>query len=72
MLKRKDCLSIGRVCALFTWIVWLSITEYLVVMDKIWAHYDTLTIASFVFLLVQVCNKYVDSKLFSVKEGEQK
>lgn len=73
MLRKPDgSASIGRVCALFTFILWVFVSLFLVLTNRTWAHYDTLTIAAIGFLLVQLCNKTVDSKLISVKVGDDK
>lgn len=69
MLKKdENAFSIGRVCALIGFVLWVFVTLYLVLFGKGWIHYDSLCICSFSFLLVQLCNKALESKLFSVKQ----
>lgn len=69
MLKKDNgAASMGKCCSVFGFILWVLITIFLVLMNRSWQHYDTLTIATFSFLLVQLCNKVIDSKLFSVKQ----
>lgn len=73
ILKREDnYLSLGRICAVISFLMWIGVTVYLVVFNKSWMHYDTLTIAAVCNLLVQVANKAVECKLFNVKDGESK
>ena len=71
ILKREDdYLSLGRICAVISFLMWMLVTVYLVVFNKSWMHYDTLTIAAVCNLLVQVANKAVECKLFSIKENK--
>lgn len=69
MLKKNEyAFSIGRVCALIGFLLWVFVTLWLVLLGKGWIHYDTLCVCSFSFLLIQLCNKALESKLFSVKQ----
>lgn len=70
MLKKdENAFSIGRVCALIGFFLWVGVTVFLVALGRTWGHYDTLTMGVFSFLLVQLCNKVLESRLFSVKAG---
>lgn len=72
MLKKDaTAFSIGRVCSLIAFLLWVGVTVFLVALNRTWNHYDTLTIASIGFLLVQLCNKAVESRLISVKVGDK-
>lgn len=69
MLKKDEtAFSIGRVCSIASFVLWAVITIYLVLLNRTWMHYDSLCICSFSFLLIQLCNKAVESKLFTVKD----
>ena len=69
MLKKDDtAFSMGRLLSVIAFMLWVAVTVFSVALNRYWQGYETLTIASIVFLLVQLCNKAVESKLFSVKE----
>lgn len=72
MLKKDDnAFSLGRLLSLIAFVLWVCVTVFLVAFNRTWGHYDTLTIACLGFLLVQLCNKCVESRLLSVKVGEK-
>lgn len=71
MLKKDEtAFSIGRVCSIISFLLWVGVTVFLVALNRSWIHYDTLTIGAFSFLLIQLCNKAIESRLFSVKAGD--
>ena len=73
MLKKNDnCISLGRLLAVIAFFLWVGVTVFSVALNRYWQGYETLTIASIVFLLVQLANKTVESKLFSVKSEVKK
>ena len=68
MLKRNDnCISLGRLLAVIAFFLWVGVTVVSVALNRYWQGYETLTIASITFLLVQLGNKVVESRIFSVK-----
>ncbi len=72
MIQREDgCLSLGRMCAFATFVLWFAATVYLIVRGLYWTHYETLTIAAIGNLLVQLANKTVESRLFKVSNDRQ-
>ena len=62
MLKKDEtAFSIGRVCALLGFLLWMGVTLFLVILNRSWIHYDTLCICSFSFLLIQLTAAFSSS-----------
>lgn len=73
MLKKDDtAFSMGRLLSVIAFMLWVGVTVFSVALNRYWQGYETLTIASIIFLLVQLANKTVESKLFSVKNEVKK
>ena len=73
MLKKDDtAFSMGRLLSVIAFMLWVAVTVFSVVTNRYWQGYETLTVASIIFLLVQLANKTVESKLFSVKNEVKK
>lgn len=73
LLKREDdCVSLGRLTALCSWVLWVLATVGLLITGHEWAHYETLTTAAFGSLLIQVANKAVECKFFKVGETHER
>lgn len=72
--KNENAFSLGRLLSIFAFFLWVGVTVFTVALNRYWQGYETLTIASIVFLLVVMCDKLVECKLFSVKnkDGENK
>lgn len=67
MLKKNDtAYSLGRLLAVIAFFLWFFITVASFTLNRYWQGYETLTIASIAFLLIQLCNKTVESKLLKV------
>ena len=69
MLKNQaGRFSVGRVCAVATFCLWVFTWLYTLLLGKTYAHFDTVTIAMLIMLFVIIMSKTVDSKFISVKE----
>lgn len=67
MLKKNDtAYSIGRICALVSFIVWCGVTIWLAAKVQTWGNYDTCTMGMVAMLLVQLGNKAIETKMFKV------
>lgn len=67
MLKKNDtAYSIGRVCALISFVVWCGVTIWLAAGVKTWGNYDTCTMGMVAMLLVQLGNKAIETRMFKV------
>ena len=72
MLKNQaGRLSIGRVCSVITFCLWVFTWMYTLFMKQSYAHFDTVTIAMLVMFFVVLMSKTVDSKLLSIKVGDK-
>ena len=71
--KNENAYSMGRVFALWSVLLWSLITIYLVITNKTWTHYNTLTAQTIGSVFVVLCDKSFQSSIFSVKkDGEEK
>lgn len=71
MLKKDDtAYSIGRVCALLSFVVWCSVTIWLAAKVETWGNYETCTMGTIAMLLVQLGNKAIETRLFKVSKKE--
>lgn len=71
MLKKDDtAYSIGRVCALVSFLVWCGLTVWLAVGAKTWGNYETCTFGMIALMLVQLGNKAIETRAFKITKGE--
>lgn len=71
MLKKDDtAYSIGRVCALVSFILWCGVTVWLAAKVQTWSNYETCTFGMVAMLLVQLGNKAIETRMFKVTKGE--
>lgn len=71
MLKKNDtAYSIGRVCALISFVVWCGVTIWLAARVQTWGNYETCTLGMVAMLLVQLGNKAIETRMFKVTKGE--
>ena len=71
MLKKNDtAYSIGRICALVSFIVWCGVTIWLAAKVQTWGNYETCTMGMVAMLLVQLGNKAIETRTFKVTKGE--
>lgn len=72
MLKNQaGRFSVGRVCAVVTFCLWIFTWLYTLLLNKTYAHFDTVTIAMLIMLFVIIMSKTVDSKFISIKENSK-
>ena len=71
MLKKDEAAySIGRVCALVSFILWCSVTIWLAAKVQTWGNYETCTFGMVAMLLVQLGNKAIETRAFKITKGE--
>lgn len=71
MLKKNDtAYSIGRVCALISFVVWCGVTIWLAVKVQTWGNYETCTLGMVAMLLVQLGNKAIETRMFKVNSDK--
>lgn len=71
MLKKDDnTLSVGRLCAVLAFILFSVISLYLAFFVKTWGNYEAFAMACVSFMLAQLGNKYVETKVMKVKNDE--
>ena len=67
MFKKDDtALSIGRVCAVGTFLAFIGISVYLAVIGRTWGNYEAFSVG---YMIAQLGNKYVEMR--GVKIGEK-
>lgn len=72
MLKNQaGRLSIGRVCSVITFCLWVFTWLYTLILKQTYSHFDTVTIAMLVMFFVVLMSKSIDSKLISIKAGDK-
>lgn len=71
MLKKDDtAYSIGRVCALVSFILWCGVTVWLAARTQTWGNYETCTLGMIALMLVQLGNKAIETRAFKITKGE--
>lgn len=72
MLKNQaGRFSIGRVCSVLTFCLWVFTWMYTLILKQSYSHFDTVTIAMLVMFFVVLMSKSIDSKLLSIKVGDK-
>ena len=72
MLKKNDnAYSVGRICAVIGFAVWVLVTLWLAFFAKIWSGYESCTLGMVTLLLVQLGNKAIETRMFKVKSEER-
>lgn len=67
MLEKDDkAISLGRLCALGAFAVFVCVSLYLALTVKTWGNYDTFAWVCLAFVLVQLGNKAIETKMFKV------
>ena len=70
MLKKDDnTVSVGRFCAVISFLVWLGVSLYLACVNKVWGSYETFSLTVLGYVLVQLGNKAIETKVFKVGGG---
>lgn len=71
MLKKDDtAYSIGRVCALVSFVLWCGVSVWLAARVQTWGNYETCTMGMVAMLLVQLGNKAIETRMVKVTKGE--
>ena len=71
MLKKdENAYSVGRICAVVGFIVWVVLSLYLGFFAKTWGNYENCTLGMIALLLVQLGNKAIETKAFKITKGE--
>lgn len=71
MLKKdENAYSVGRICAVVGFIVWVVLSLYLGFFAKTWGSYESCTLGMIALLLVQLGNKAIETKAFKITKGE--
>lgn len=73
MIKKDDnAYSVGRVCAVVSFIVWCGIPIWLAAFARTWGNYEAFTLGMVALLLVQLGNKAIETRMFKVTKEEQR
>lgn len=71
MLKKdENAYSVGRICAVVGFIVWVLVTLWLAFFARTWGNYESCTLGMIALLLVQLGNKAIETKAFKITKGE--
>lgn len=71
MLKKNDnAYSVGRICAVVGFIVWVLVTLWLAFFARTWGNYESCTLGMVALLLVQLGNKAIETRAFKITKGE--
>lgn len=67
MLKKDDnALSLGRVCALVSFIAFIAVSVFLACQGKHWGNYDTFAWICASLMFVQLGNKAIECGAFKI------
>lgn len=70
MLKKDDeTISIGRLCAVLAFVLFSVVSLYLAALVKTWGNYEAFALACLAYVVVQLGNKAIDTKLFKIGGG---
>ncbi|MGM9520503.1 MAG: hypothetical protein ACI3WS_07490 [Phascolarctobacterium sp.] len=64
--KDENTVSVGRFTAVMAFLLWFGLSLYLGLLTKAWALYETFCLAVVAFVLVQLGNKAIETKAFSI------
>ena len=68
--KDENAYSVGRVCAIVSFLVWCGVSIWLAAFAKTWGNYESFTLGMVALLLVQLGNKAIETKAFKITKGE--
>lgn len=72
MLKKNDnAYSVGRICAVIGFAVWVLVTLWLAFWARTWGNYESCTLGMVALLLVQLGNKAIETRMFKVRSEER-
>lgn len=73
MLKTQvGRLSLARIACVVAFILWIGTWIYTLLLNRSYAHFDTITGAVLVLFFVVLVGKTVDSKIISIKGDDKK
>lgn len=64
--KDSKAISLGRLCALGAFAVFVIVSLYLALAVKTWGNYDTFAWVCLAFILVQLGNKAIETRAFKI------
>lgn len=71
MLKKdENAYSVGRICAVVGFVVWVLLTLWLAFFAKTWSNYESCTLGMVALLLVQLGNKAIETRAFKISSEE--
>lgn len=68
--KDENAYSVGRVCAVVSFLVWCGVSVWLAAFAKTWGNYESFTLGMVALLLVQLGNKAIETKAFKISNEE--
>lgn len=72
MLKKdEETISIGRICAVLAMVLFIVVSLFLAFSGKTWGNYDTFAWVCLAFVLVQLGNKAIETRMFKIGDGKQ-
>ena len=72
MLKKdEETISIGRICAVLALVLFIVVSLFLAFSVKTWGNYDTFAWVCLAFVLVQLGNKAIETRMFKIGDGKQ-
>lgn len=69
LFKEGDCFSLTRILVTLGYVAFLGISLYLAFAGKVWGNYGEFAFATGGAVLVQLGNKYINSK-YNTPQGE--
>ena len=73
MIKKDDnAYSVGRVCAVVSFIVWCGVSIWLAAFARTWGNYEAFTLGMVALLLVQLGNKAIETRAFKISNDERR
>lgn len=71
MIKKDEtAYSIGRVCAIVSFLIWCGVSVWLAAFAKTWGNYESFTLGMVALLLVQLGNKAIETRAFKISKDE--
>lgn len=71
MLKKDEtAYSVGRICAIVGFAVWVVLSLWLGFTAKTWGNYESCTLGMIALLLVQLGNKAIETRAFKISKDE--
>lgn len=71
MLKKdENAYSVGRICAVVGFVVWVLVTLWLALFAHTWGNYESCTLGMVALLLVQLGNKAIETRAFKISSEE--